>query len=123
MNRRDFIVSAVAGSTLMELGRRPADADTIPVLTVIYDERFAEARAYAAAIRPLGAALFATRGDTGALWYGPVGARIRRLGGCVAGMTTYADFVLAKGCGRELGLRPTQASPPLTRSVTNWLLR
>ena len=71
-------------------------------LTVIYDERYTDARAFADYLRTHGAATLPTRGDATRLWYG--GARPRD-GGTIAGLTTWSDLVIARSRGRELGLR------------------
>ena len=76
-----------------------------PIIAVIYDARYADARAFAAALQPRGATLVSTRGDSAGIWYGDFGRHIRHSRGLVAGLTTYADLVIAQGCCREFGLR------------------
>jgi hypothetical protein len=51
-----------------------------------------------------GAVAFATGGNSANVWYGPLRAHLARYGGAVAGLTTDSDFVVSRGCGRELGL-------------------
>jgi hypothetical protein len=46
------------------------------------------------------------RGECAALWYGSFAAHLREYGGRIAGMSTEADFLIARGCAREIGLLP-----------------
>jgi hypothetical protein len=98
VNRRGLLGVVSAGFALTVL--RPALSGSRP-MTVIYDERYADARAFAAYFRAHGAAPLPTRGDATALWYGA----LRQEGGAVAGLTAYPDLIIARSCGRELGLR------------------
>ena len=109
MIRRDFLKraalapAAVLGARLSfaadALGRRPAR-----VGAVVFDERYSDCRIFADALAREGAVAFATGGNSANVWYGPLRAHLARYGGAVAGLTTDSDFVVSRGCGRELGL-------------------
>jgi hypothetical protein len=119
MTRRGLLrASATLG--LAALG--PAEAGASAVAAVLYDARFAEARALAARLGGLGVPAFATRGDAAGLWYGALGARLRRRPGWVAGVTTYPDLVIARSCGRELGLRLVCDEGDAGRRLLRWRL-
>lgn len=109
MIRRDFLKraalapAAVLGARLSfvadAFGRRPAR-----VGAVVFDERYSDCRIFADALAREGAVAFATGGNSAKVWYGPLRAHLARYGGAVAGLTTDSDFVVSRGCGRELGL-------------------
>jgi hypothetical protein len=106
VNRRGLLEFVSAGVALAVL--RPPMAAALRghwPMTVIYDERYGDARAFADYFRGHGTAPLPTRGDGTALWYGGSGAALRQAGGAVAGLTAYSDLVIARSCGRELGLR------------------
>lgn len=105
MNRREVLRSAA----LLALPPWPPVAarggDPVRLMTVIYDERYGEARAFARQAGRRGAVLLPTRGDATGLWYGGSGAALGQMGGAVAGVTTYPDLVIARSRSRELGSR------------------
>ena len=72
MNRRGMLRSASAGVALTVLPpwRRRPTISAAPLIPVIYDERHADARAFAEHLQRQGAASFPTRGDATGLWYG-----------------------------------------------------
>lgn len=74
----------------------------IPITAVIYDERYADCRAFAEALERHGAKAFATNQDAVQLWYGPLRTHLEKNPGRVAGLATYADFSSSVSCGREL---------------------
>jgi hypothetical protein len=119
MNRRGMLRSAAAGVALTVLHRAAAKSGDPrqPPVTVIYDERHADARAFAEHLQRQGATTFATRGDASGLWYG--GAPLRN-GGAIAGLTTWSDFVIARSCAREFGLRLRTSGRP--GQLIAWLL-
>lgn len=106
MQRRQFMAAAggliaVGAGALHPALAAPADAPDI----VLYDGRFEDARRFAEALRRRGAAAFDIQGDLARLWYGPLkpafgdGRRPR-----IAGLATWADFVVARGLAREARL-------------------
>jgi len=72
---------------------------------VLYDERFRDAREFAAALERKGTIAFPIRGSSAGLWYGELRELLRRRTGKVAGMSTSTDLMIAVSCGRESGLR------------------
>jgi hypothetical protein len=120
MNRRDFLkgagaaaivpaalpgaiwsTSPVSANAASETGASPF---LPPITAVIYDERYADCRLFADALTRQGAVAFPANGDSAQLWYGLLRAHLSRHPGRVAGLTTYADFSVSQGCGRELRL-------------------
>jgi hypothetical protein len=76
--------------------------EQVPLTAVLFDERYADCRAFAEALELHGAKAFATNQDAVALWYGPLRAHLEKNPGRVAGLATYADFSSSIACGREL---------------------
>ena len=121
MNRRGFLKTSVGLSA--GLLHRPASAAASPrIAAAIYDERFIRAQAFAKRLRRDGVILFATRGDASTLWYGALGTLLARQGGKIAGLTTWPDLVIARSCGRELGLRLAFEQSASDRTLIGWLL-
>lgn len=70
----------------------------------LFDGRYSDARAFAAAVRKAGGAPFDTKGDLATLWHG-----VRRDRGThrpVAGLTTYADMLIMADIAGGERLRP-----------------
>jgi hypothetical protein len=122
VNRRDFLKSSALGLWLPAgQGRAFAAAEgfsdaRVPVAAAVCDERSADARDFAASLRRRGARIFAAGPVADGSWYAGLAALLRRRTGCVAGLTTHADFALARSCGREFGLRPAFAQAQIIRS-------
>jgi hypothetical protein len=127
MNRRDFlkgagaaaivpaaIPGAIWGSSSPPAGESTAAASATPesttsprvapITAVVYDERYADCRLFAAALVRHGAVAFPANADSAQLWYGSLRAHLASRAGRVAGLTTYADFTISQACGRELDL-------------------
>jgi hypothetical protein len=81
ISRREFIHASVAGVAL-------AAAGGAPLYKVIYDQRFAGSAAFAAAVRKLGFATHAIRGDITGLWFNDLDRHWRERRAPVAGLTT-----------------------------------
>jgi hypothetical protein len=111
MNRRDFCVLAATGLGMNAIngvlptvsGSRKDAASQI--IAVVHDERFGDAREFADHLRKNGAIEFSIGNCSAAIWYGRLGTLLRRRRGMVAGMSTYADLLIAKDCGREMGFQ------------------
>jgi hypothetical protein len=120
MNRRDFLKGAGAAAIVPAAipgaiwRTSPASANAAsetasspilpPITAVVYDERYADCTLFADALTRQGAVAFPANGDSAQLWYGSLHAHLSRRPGRVAGLTTYADFSVSQGCGRELSL-------------------
>jgi hypothetical protein len=117
MNRRDFLRNAGAAIVPAALpgaiwsATSPAEGEdrarmvvpiVSPITAIIYDERYADCRAFADSLARAGAKSFATSQDAVQLWYGPLRAHLQENPGRVAGLATYADFSSSCACGREL---------------------
>jgi hypothetical protein len=110
MKRRDFLKEAVAVPAVIAASEWYAAAEAlcarpVEITAVLYDERYADCRAFAKALESQGATSFATSGDAAGLWYGALRASRARSGGSIAGMATDSDWVVSRACGREQGLR------------------
>lgn len=121
MKRRDFLKNAGVAIVPAALpaalwGSPPATPESetprpkgrlfareqVRLTVVVYDERYADCRAFAEALECHGAKAFATNQDAVALWYGPLRTHLEKNPGRVAGLATYADFSSSIACGREL---------------------
>ncbi|MGB9068444.1 MAG: twin-arginine translocation signal domain-containing protein [Candidatus Acidiferrales bacterium] len=117
MNRRDFlknagaaIVPAALPGAMWSAISPAAGEDRAHIVepsvqritAVLYDERYADCRAFADSLARLGAKPFSTSHDAVQLWYGPLRAHLEKNPGRVAGLATYADFSSSWACGREL---------------------
>lgn len=106
MQRRRFMASvggliAVGAGALHPALAATADAPEIAV----FDGRFDDARRFAAALQRRGATAFDIKGDLARLWYGPLQAAL--VGGRrprIAGLASWADFVVARGLAAEARL-------------------
>jgi hypothetical protein len=120
VNRRDFlkgagaaIVPAAIPAAIWKSRSLPkadrgaaASATVVPITAVVYDERYADCRAFAEALARRGATAFATNADAAQLWYGPLRAHLAQNPGRLAGLATYADFSVSQACGREGNFAP-----------------
>ena len=146
MKRRDFLKNAGAAIVPAALpaalwgsspsaatgeATRPADRlvvrEQAPIAAVLYDERYADCRAFAAALERRGVKAFATNQDAVALWYGPLRVHLESSPGRVAGLATYADFLSSIACGRELayairfeGHHDARSGGMLTHHLVTW---
>jgi hypothetical protein len=106
MDRRSFLLAMPPVLALPAAGP--------PLAAIVFDTRHPAARAFAARMGGPGVAAFPSTGDTLKLWYGDLGDRLRRGPARVAGMTSYADLVVARAWGRDHGWRlivQAQAGP------------
>lgn len=110
MDRRKFLrdagvltVSAAAlaasatATSAFEPGRPPINA-------VLFDRRYSACREFAGALAREGAKAFDVQPDVAVLWYGPLRDHLAARGGCVAGLTTFADFAVSQSFGRDYQL-------------------
>jgi hypothetical protein len=117
MRRRDFLTSAGAAIVPAAISSalwgpesfgestrsgQEQSRTIAPIAAVVYDDRYADCRAFAGALARRGAKAFATNFDAARLWYGPLRAHLAQNPGRIAGLTTYADFSVSHACGREL---------------------
>jgi hypothetical protein len=114
LNKREFITGAIAltGSALtaeaLAAAAEPRDAlgcDGSPVTAVLYDERYGDARAFAAALAGRGATAHRTGQDVVALWYREVRDLASQPRARIAGLTPQSDLALLQGCAAELRLK------------------
>ncbi len=109
INRRSVMkigTAAVAGAVvnLPVLGRNPARARDA-FQRAVFDERFAECRAFAAELRGAGVFTSAIRGDVADLWYGDLRAYLSENRLPVAGLTDRAALFCLEELSRDVGMR------------------
>lgn len=111
VNRRSVIkigAAAVAG-TLLDLpvfGRNAGASGThIMFHRAIYDERFAESRAFAAEMQGAGVHTSAIRGDVAGLWYDDLRICLSANRAPVAGLTDCAAVFFLEELSRDVGMR------------------
>jgi hypothetical protein len=71
----------------------------------VFDERFAECRAFAAELHSAGVLTSAIRGDVAGLWYGDLRAHLRESRLPVAGLTDRAALFCLEELARDVGMR------------------
>lgn len=133
LSKRDFVkgaAAAVAGSSLLsarralasgsaaapiaELARRPA------VDIVVYNDWFAQARAFAAGFSEQGTRTLSVAGDAGTLWYGTLRGLITNGHRRIAGLTTHTDLLILETLARDQGLRVSQRE--IAGRLVSWVL-
>src|SRR5690606_3309371 len=106
MNRREVVQSAVIAGAALGMG--PMSSQAAPRLTasgvsVVFDPRYGDARAFSQAFAKLGASTFAVGPvDAVALWRSQLSVLRPR---AIAGLTTHSDLEVVRGCASEIGLR------------------
>ena len=125
LRRREVLKGTAGLAAAQALLAAPASAaaraaDAPPDIAV-FDARYPESRAFAEAMAARGAALFNVAGDVARLWYGPLaralaeGRRPR-----IAGLTTYSDLVVVRGCAAEARMRLIETQPKIKESLFAW---
>jgi hypothetical protein len=90
-------------------------AATATTLIVVQDGRYAASRRHAEALAPRAARTLEARSDLARQWYGGLRAVAARTPLSFAGLTTWSDFLVMRGCAAECGLRA--ATHELVRDV------
>ena len=108
LTKRDFIKSTAAVAVVAAI--RPQGT------VVVYDERHAEARAFAT---EFGGQALKVRGDAGKLWYETLrGLKPRR----ISGMTTHTDLLILRTLAREQGLKVCRTQRGSNTRLISWVL-
>ncbi len=103
MRRRDFlIVTGALASPLAPAAAALAQGRAGAPDLVIYDARYDACRRFAGALAARGSTTAPAHTDVARLWYGPL--RARAAGAGIAGLTTWADFQVIRGCAAEARL-------------------
>jgi hypothetical protein len=113
--RRDVVKATGAAATMAAFmapiakafGKTPraAPAAPPPIRAVLVDPRYADSRAFAAALEAEGAKVFSVEDDLGHLWRGELGAIYGAGGARVAGLTPHSDLFLSLSLARETGVK------------------
>ncbi len=100
-------VACLPGRGPRAAAARP-DAATLPGaprLVVVQDGRYAASRRHADELAPRAQLLVDARDDLARLWYRDLAASAARTPLMFAGLTTWSDYLVLKGCAAEAGLR------------------
>jgi hypothetical protein len=119
MDRRAFIQAGMLSALPLATGARlalgnaqppvgekgPALHASVPLHTVVYDERFPDSVAFADEARRLGQRISAIRGDVTRLWYDDLYHRWQQGAAAIAGLTTADALFCLEIFGNDAGLR------------------
>jgi hypothetical protein len=111
MNKRDFIkgsgaLAAAASVNLIgSLEAVAGFAEKTRIAAAIFDERYGDARAFAAELGRAGAAQFQTNQDVGRLCYGALREYFARPGVQLAGLTPHSDVYVLQSFAAERRLK------------------
>lgn len=109
------------GASGDEVGLR--QAPTRPLFdVVVFNDRYADARAFAQALGERGAPTIAMSGDAGTLWHRTLARNLMGERRRLAGIGTSMDLLILESLGREVGLRMScvvQHDSRGSRSVTH----
>jgi hypothetical protein len=109
MNKREFLAGAAAVAAAAA-GRAGWASQVHDVDLVIYNERYADARAFAQVHADRGVAVLPVEGDAGVLWYSKVRAMVRGGKLRIAGVGTHTDHFILQTLGRESGMKVRSAT-------------
>jgi len=105
MTKRDFLMGAAAATTAAATARVGWAAQVHDVDLVLYNERYAGARAFARVHADRGIAVLPMNGDAGVLWYSKVRAMARSGRLRIAGIGTHTDHFILSTLGRDAGMK------------------
>lgn len=114
--RRDFLAAAslAAAASSQALWSKQAIAYSgefaAPVhsLTIVFDERLADSRAFAFRSRAIGARIVPLRNDIGLLWFQTLMPSDGSPPGTLAGLTRHADAFLLARLAQGIGMQATR---------------
>ena len=98
------VAGALAGLPVLGRSVAPARAHS-PFQRAVFDERFAECRAFAAELNSAGVLTSAIRGDVAELWYGDLRAHLSENRLPVAGLTDRTSLFCLEELARDVGMR------------------
>jgi hypothetical protein len=106
MQRREFVKGSVALAGSWAVGTASASAARrrSRIDAVIYDERFADARRFAAVLARAGTALLPARSNIVQLWYDTPARMTLANAACIAGFMTQSDWTIARAVLKCRGL-------------------
>jgi hypothetical protein len=106
MNRREFVQSTVVASAALGMGSLSSQAAasvSASGVSVVFDPRYSDARAFSQTFERLGASSFAVGPvDVVALWRSHLRVMRPR---AIAGLTTHSDLEVVRECASEIGLK------------------
>jgi hypothetical protein len=111
-SRRQFLKTAIVASALPMVAGAAADSAAaavrpraLPLYKVIFDERFAESRAFADRARNLGLTAQAIKADVTALWFNDLHGRWRAGPAAIAGLTEPSALFCLERLAWDHGMR------------------
>ena len=118
LTKRDFVKRAAATVVVAAAASRARGSSTFD--TVVYNEWFPQARAFADGLAAQGLRVFPVAGDAGRLWYDELRALVRQGHRQIAGLTTHTDLLILETLARDTGLRVSQRES--TGRLVSWVL-
>jgi hypothetical protein len=132
MNRRDFVLTGITAAGTATVARplaRPtpplgatAASDQRPLFAVIFDQRFAAARAFASAMAWRGHKVFGYEGDITAVWLREIEPRWTRRAGALAGVSTPRALFCLEQLAAQHWLRVVTRNTQQGGSLISWVI-
>ncbi|MCC7463256.1 MAG: hypothetical protein IT480_12430 [Gammaproteobacteria bacterium] len=106
-SRRRLLGAALglAGTGVIALLAPRGAAHRASALIVVQDGRYAASRGHAARLAPRALRVLEARADLARQWYGGLRSLAARAPLQFAGLTSWSDFLVMRGCAAECGLR------------------
>jgi hypothetical protein len=121
--RREIVkAGAAALAPPIAAGRAWSAPREDAIFRAVYDERFAEARAFAAAAAARGWPVRAIRGDVTELWFHELDPRWRQGPAAIAGVTDPAALFCLETLARDRGLRLAARADLGHEGPVSWLI-
>ena len=130
MYRREFLLASSMGAAGVAVARTGLAGDGLKssrplIRVVLYDPGYLIAREFANRHALRGISVFSTAECMVRLWRGPLAQSAGRSDACVAGLTQYSHFAMARDCARDQGLKVlheewSREAP--SRTLISWLI-
>ena len=124
-NRRDLIKAGLVGAALpLATGGTGHAATAMPpvIHRAIYDERFAEARAFALDAARRGWSTVAIRGDVTDVWFHDLSQRWKQGPSAIAGVTAHNSLFVLERLAWDAGLRVTARAELKDAPLVSWII-
>jgi hypothetical protein len=121
-SRREIVKGGALALALPAVAAGQAWAAEPSVFRAVYDERYAEARGFAAAAAARGWLARAIRGDVTELWFHELDPRWKTGPAAVAGVTDAASLFCLETLARDRGLRLAARAEIGREGLVSWLI-
>ncbi|HSR05736.1 MAG TPA: hypothetical protein VLM42_01180 [Bryobacteraceae bacterium] len=98
------VAGALVNVPVRVFGALPADSHG-SIYRAVFDERFAECRAFAGEMKRRGILTSGIRGDVAKLWYEDLRARLRQGPAPIAGLTDRVTLFCLEELARDVGMK------------------